>query len=164
MRPSPRSGPVFVKGDGSDGGRAAAAGAGPDRTVVQLDDAECRALLLGGRIGRIAFTRNALPAIQPVLYRLHDGEVVIPAPAGSPFLPTAGATVVAFGVDSYDADTCSGWSVTVVGPCRAIARPAEVAVCRALPWHPGRTTPLDRRYVGVGIGLLSGWRTEPRDA
>jgi nitroimidazol reductase NimA-like FMN-containing flavoprotein (pyridoxamine 5'-phosphate oxidase superfamily) len=136
----------------------------PDRIVVPLDEVECRALLLGGRVGRIAFTRNALPAIQPASYCLHDGEVVIPAPAGSPFLPAAGGAVVAFGVDSYDTDAWSGWSVTVVGPCRTIARPAEVAVCCALPWRRGRTAPPDRRYVGVGIGLLSGWRTEPRDA
>jgi hypothetical protein len=136
----------------------------PDRIVVPLDEAECRSLLLGGRIGRIAFTRNALPAIQPVPYCLYDEEVVIPAPAGSPFLPAAGGAVVAFGIDSYDTDSWTGWSVTVVGPCRAIARPAEVAVCRALPWRPGGTTTPDRRYVGVGIGLLSGWRTGPRDA
>ncbi|HST96483.1 MAG TPA: pyridoxamine 5'-phosphate oxidase family protein [Geodermatophilus sp.] len=136
----------------------------PDRIVVPLDDAECRALLLGGRIGRLAFTRHALPAIQPVSYRLHDGEVVIPALAGSPFLPSAGGAVVAFEVDAHDEDTRTGWSVTVVGPCRTIARPAEVAVCHALPWGPDAATTPDRRYVAVRIGLLSGWRTELRGA
>ena len=125
----------------------------PDRIVVPLDDAECRALLLGGRIGRLAFTRHALPAIQPVSYRLHDGEVVIPALAGSPFLPSAGGAVVAFEVDAHDEDTRTGWSVTVVGPCRTIAR-----------WGPDAATTPDRRYVAVRIGLLSGWRTELRDA
>ena len=133
----------------------------PDRVVVPLDDVECRALLLGGRIGRLAFTRNALPAIQPVSYCLHDGEVVILARADSPFLPRTRGTVVAFGVDAYDGETRTGWSVTVVGPSRAVDDPAETALLDALPWSSPRSAG-DGRYVALGIGLLSGWRIEPR--
>ncbi|WP_448612340.1 pyridoxamine 5'-phosphate oxidase family protein [Geodermatophilus sp. URMC 60] len=134
---------------------------GPDRVVVPLGDAECRALLLGGRIGRLAFTRNALPAIQPVSYRMHDGEVVIPALPDSPFAPRAWGAVVAFGVDSYDDSTPTGWSVTVVGPSRSVHDPAAVAVLDTLPWPaPGATC--GHRYVAVRIGMLSGWRTETR--
>ncbi|MGY1679932.1 pyridoxamine 5'-phosphate oxidase family protein [Geodermatophilus sp. SYSU D01176] len=133
----------------------------PDRVVVPLDDDECRDLLFGGRLGRLAFTRNALPAIQPVCYCLHDGEVVIPALPDSPFLPRTPGTVVAFGVDTLDGDTGTGWSVTVVGPSRAVDDPAETAVLDALPWSPARWTG-DGRYVALEIGLLSGWRAEPR--
>jgi len=132
-----------------------------DRIVVPLGPAECRALLMGGRIGRLAFTRNALPAIQPVSYRVHDDEVVIPALPDSPFAPRPWGAVVALGVDSYDDSTLTGWSVTVVGPSRSIDEPAEVTVLDALPWPvPGATRV--RRYVAVRIGLLSGWRTETR--
>ena len=134
----------------------------PDPVVVPLDEVECRILLLGSRLGRLAFTRNALPAIQPVPYCLHGGEVVIPAPAGSPYLPRARGTVVAFGVDAYDEDTGTGWSVTVVGPSRAVDDPAETAVLDALPWSHPRPTGGRGRYVALGIGLLSGWRTGPR--
>ncbi|MGR6964456.1 pyridoxamine 5'-phosphate oxidase family protein [Geodermatophilus sp. URMC 61] len=132
-----------------------------DRMVVPLDDAECRALLLGGRIGRLAFTQHALPAIQPVSYRVHEAEVVIPALADSPFLPRTGDAVVAFGVDSYDDSTWTGWSVTVVGPSRSIDDPAVVALLDTLPWSLPMTS-RGRRYVAVRIGLLSGWRTGPR--
>jgi nitroimidazol reductase NimA-like FMN-containing flavoprotein (pyridoxamine 5'-phosphate oxidase superfamily) len=129
----------------------------PDPVVVPLDEVECRVLLLGSRLGRLAFTRNALPAIHPVPYCLHGSEVVIPAPAGSPYLPRARGAVVALGVDAYDGDTGTGWSVTVVGPSRAVDDPAETAVLDALPWsHP---RPGGGRYVALGIGLLSGWRT-----
>jgi uncharacterized protein len=134
----------------------------PDPVVVPLDEVECRVLLLGSRLGRLAFTRNALPAIQPVPYCLHGGEVVIPAPAGSPFLPRARGAVVALGVDAYDADTGTGWSVTVVGPSRAVDDPAETAVLDALPWSHPRPTGGGGRYVALGIGLLSGWRIGPR--
>jgi hypothetical protein len=132
----------------------------PDRVVVPLDDVECRALLLDGRIGRIAYTRNALPAIQPVSYCVHDGEVVIPALPDSPFAPRAGGAVVAFAVDDYDDVSRTGWNVTVVGPTRSIDDPLAVAVLDALPWPLAGTTH-GRRYVAVRIGLLSGWRTEP---
>lgn len=131
-----------------------------DRVVVPLDDVECRALLLDGRIGRLAYTRHALPAIQPVSYLLHDGEVVIPALPDSPFLPPRWGAVVAFAVDDYDSASRTGWSVTVVGPLRSVASPAEAAVCDALPWP--LPEPDGGRYVAVRIGLLSGWRTERR--
>ena len=133
----------------------------PDRVVVPLDDDECRVLLLGGRLGRLAFTRNALPAIQPVWYCLHDGEVVIQARRDSPFLPRTPGAVVAFEVDACDGATGTGWSVTVVGPSRAVDDPAETALLDALPWSSPRSAG-DGRYVALGIGLLSGWRTEPR--
>ncbi|MGY1763527.1 pyridoxamine 5'-phosphate oxidase family protein [Geodermatophilus sp. SYSU D00779] len=132
-----------------------------DGTLVPLDDVECRALLLGGRIGRLAFTRNALPAIQPVSYRVHDGEVVIPAVPDSRFVPRSWGAVVALGVDSYDDATRTGWSVTVVGPSRSVVDPAEVAALDALPWSPAGTR-CGRCYVAVRIGMLSGWRTESR--
>jgi nitroimidazol reductase NimA-like FMN-containing flavoprotein (pyridoxamine 5'-phosphate oxidase superfamily) len=134
---------------------------GPDRFVVPLDPDECRDLLLGGRLGRLAFTRNALPAIQPAPYCLHDGEVVIQALADSPFLPRTPGAVVAFEVDAFVGDTGTGWSVTVVGRSRAVDDPAETAVLDALPWPFPRSTG-GGRYVALGIGLLSGWRTEPR--
>lgn len=128
-----------------------------DRTLVALDDAECRTRLLGGRLGRLAFTRNALPAIEPVCYRLHDEEVVIPALPDSPFLPRTNRPVVALGVDTCDHSLWTGWCVTVVGPSRSVDDPAEVAVLDALPWPlPGAAR--GHRYVAVRIGLLSGWR------
>ncbi len=133
----------------------------PDRVVLPLDDVECREFLLDGRIGRLAYTRDALPAIQPVSYRLHDSEVVIPALPDSPFLPRRWGTVVAFAIDDYDDASQTGWNVTVVGPLRSVDGAADLAACEALPWSLP-TTAHDRRYVAVRIGLLSGWRTEPR--
>ena len=130
----------------------------PDRTLVALDDVECRTRLLGGRLGRLAFTRNALPAIEPVCYRLHDEEVVIPTLPDSPFLPRTDSPVVALGVDACDDAVWTGWCVTVVGPSRSVDDPAEVAVLDALPW-PLLGAARRRRYVAVRIGLLSGWRT-----
>ncbi len=131
-----------------------------DPVVVPLDDVECRALLLAGRTGRLAFTRNALPAIEPVAYCVHGGEVVIPVRRDSPIVPRVRGAVVALGVDTYDGGTRTGWSVTVTGPSRTVDDPAEVAVLGALGRPVPGTTP-GRRYVAVRIGMLSGWRADP---
>ncbi|MGY1704710.1 pyridoxamine 5'-phosphate oxidase family protein [Geodermatophilus sp. SYSU D00697] len=135
-----------------------------DRVVELLAEPECRALIGTVRIGRLAFTRDALPAIQPVAFHVHDGRVVIPVRTGSSLLPGTRGTVVAFEVDRFDEHAGTGWTVTVVGPSRSVTDRDEVAVLDRLPWTtPGRRP--DRRYVTVGMALVQGWRAVPaRDA
>jgi uncharacterized protein len=86
----------------------------------QLDVPECLRLLGTTAIGRLGFSEAALPALQPVTYRLAHGVVLIPAaPAGR----TARAIrdgIVVLGVDSFG--TCLGewWVVNVVGPIHLV--------------------------------------------
>jgi uncharacterized protein len=131
-----------------------------DRVVELLAEPECRALIGTVRIGRLAFTRDALPAIQPVAFHVHDGRVVIPARADSQLLPGTRGAVVAFEVDCFDERTRTGWTVTVVGPSRSVTAPEEVAVLDRLPWTGPGSWP-DRRYVTVAIHLVHGWRAVP---
>jgi nitroimidazol reductase NimA-like FMN-containing flavoprotein (pyridoxamine 5'-phosphate oxidase superfamily) len=131
-----------------------------DRVIVTLDEAECHRLLLAVRVGRLGFTRNALPAIEPVSYCVNDGHVVIPARPDSEFLPGCQSAVVAFEIDDCDEEDGTGWSVTVVGPARMVSDSAEVAVCDALPW-PLLRRPRACRYLAVKIGLVRGRRTVP---
>lgn len=131
-----------------------------DRVVVPLDEAECHALLSDGHIGRLGYTRDALPAIQPVTYRCHDGEVVIPSLPCSDYLSATRGAIVAFQVDAYDDSERTGWSINVIGPARRVEDPAQVLVCDRLDWpHP--TTVPGLSYVAVRIGLVRGWRTVP---
>jgi uncharacterized protein len=133
----------------------------PDRAVEFLDERECHALLRSAPIGRLGFTRNALPAIQPVAFSVHDGQVIIPARTGSELLAGTRRAVVAFEIDAYDASASAGWSVMVVGASRTVTDAAEIAACDALPWsRPSTAT--DRRYIAVRIGLIRGWRTALR--
>ncbi|WP_158580005.1 pyridoxamine 5'-phosphate oxidase family protein [Geodermatophilus marinus] len=134
----------------------------PDRLVELLDHGECRDLLAGVRIGRLGFTCDALPAIQPVTFRLHGDRVVIPARAGSRMVPGTRGAVVAFQADAFDAETRTGWTVTVVGPARSVTDPVDVAALDGLPW-PGALRP-DRRYICVELGMVSGWRAVPDPA
>ncbi|MGY1641923.1 pyridoxamine 5'-phosphate oxidase family protein [Geodermatophilus sp. SYSU D00703] len=131
-----------------------------DRVVEVLAESECRALIGTVRMGRLAFTRDALPAIQPVAFHVHDGRVVIPARAGSQLLHWTRGAVVAFEVDCFDERTRTGWAVTVVGPARSVSAPGDVAVLDRLPWTGPGPWP-DRRYVTVAIHLVEGWRAVP---
>ncbi len=99
-----------------------------DRTVEVLDDDECHRLLATASIGRLAFTADALPAIQPVSYVLRLREVIIPARTGSELVRAAHGAVVAFEVDTYcpgspEEDLRTGWSVTGVGASRVVTEP-----------------------------------------
>ena len=132
-----------------------------DRLYEVLDEAECRHLLGTARTGRLGFTEAALPAILPVPFAVQRGHVMIPARPDSPVVRAVRGAVVAFAVDSYDAVTNTGWSVTVVGPSRLVWDPEEVAVLHELCLSSGPSVP-DRCYICVQPGLLRGWRvSEP---
>jgi hypothetical protein len=127
-----------------------------DRVLEVLDEAACRELLGTTPTGRLGFTDGALPAILPVPFALADGRVMIPARRTSAVLSAVRGAVVAFAVDSYDARTRTGWSVTVVGPALIVSHPEEVAALQArFASHPPAA---DRCYIAVLLGLLKGWR------
>jgi hypothetical protein len=123
-----------------------------------LDEAECLDLLPTVRIGRIAFTQDALPAVQPVTFAVLDREVLIPTYQGSTVAAAGRRAVVAFVVDEFDVRDRTGWSVTVVGRSRLIVDVEEVRRIDRLgvqPWFHGPA----RCYIGVQVRLVTGRRT-----
>jgi nitroimidazol reductase NimA-like FMN-containing flavoprotein (pyridoxamine 5'-phosphate oxidase superfamily) len=47
-----------------------------DRTIDELEEAECLRLIAQGGIGRIAYQSRFGPVVLPVNYKWHDGAVV----------------------------------------------------------------------------------------
>ncbi len=133
-----------------------------DDELVQeaLPDDECRRLLQGASIGRLAFTDAALPVIAPVTYGVSAGHVVVVARRASPIARALRGAVVALGVDCWDGRTRTGWSVNAIGPARVAGTPEEVARFDAL-FATDLPPSTNRCYVTVRIELLSGWRTPP---
>lgn len=131
-----------------------------------LDGDECRALLAGAAIGRIVFTHQALPAVQPVNFALSGGAIVIKTSRTSRLASAAADTIVAFEVDDFDTAARTGWSVVAVGPARRVTDPREVAALRALPldsWAPGERD----TFIRVRPELVTGRRVRgqaPADA
>lgn len=130
----------------------------PARSMVALDRDEALALLGSVNLGRIVFTRDALPAIRPVNHALIDGQLVIRTHEGAALtnaLDGAG-TVVAYEADMIDQQTHLGWSVVVTGFARLVSDPEQLAryEARVAPWL-NRTM---EHAVLIRLDLVNGFR------
>ncbi|MFJ3289566.1 pyridoxamine 5'-phosphate oxidase family protein [Streptomyces sp. NPDC086669] len=113
---------------------------GPRRRI-ELDGAEALRLLGSVSLGRIVFTRHALPTVRPVNHVLDGGDIVIRTHEGAALTSRterAGdpGVVVAYEADAIDPRTHLGWSVVVTGYARLLTDPEDLARCLALvrPW------------------------------
>jgi nitroimidazol reductase NimA-like FMN-containing flavoprotein (pyridoxamine 5'-phosphate oxidase superfamily) len=91
-----------------------------------LDRQECLRLLAKAPVGRVVYTRRALPAVLPVNFSLDaDDSVLLRTSAGSDLVRAVDGVVVAFEADDFDAATRSGWSVVVTGRATVVTDPGE---------------------------------------
>ncbi|WP_395307373.1 pyridoxamine 5'-phosphate oxidase family protein [Mycobacterium sp. AMU20-3851] len=107
----------------------------------ELNRRQCLDRLAQVRVGRLVFTADALPAIQPVNFRLWHDDVVIRVAGGAKLEAATAHQVVAFEADDLDPDLRNGWSVTVVGQAEPITEIDDlVAVAGTFiePWVQGR--------------------------
>nr|WP_090344508.1 pyridoxamine 5'-phosphate oxidase family protein [Mycolicibacterium malmesburyense]CRL76032.1 pyridoxamine 5'-phosphate oxidase-like protein [Mycolicibacterium malmesburyense] len=108
--------------------------------LESLNRRQCLDLLQGVRVGRLVFTEDALPAVQPVNFRLWQDDVVIRVAGGPKLSAATDKQVVAFQADDLDADLRTGWSVTVVGHAEPITNVddlLEVSGSFIQPWVDG---------------------------
>ena len=123
----------------------------------EITRAECLDLLAQAKVGRVALVRGALPEIIPVSYRVAGETVVFGVHSASVLAKELEGTVVAFQVDSFDANRECGWHVRAIGEFRPALTPDEVAVAGVVvpePWTLGE--PLDR-VLQIELQLLSGY-------
>jgi nitroimidazol reductase NimA-like FMN-containing flavoprotein (pyridoxamine 5'-phosphate oxidase superfamily) len=91
-----------------------------------MDRQECLRLLAKVPVGRVVYTRHALPAVLPVNFVLDsDSSVLLRTSAGSDLVRAVDGVVVAFEADEFDTANRSGWSVVVTGPAAVVTDPAE---------------------------------------
>jgi nitroimidazol reductase NimA-like FMN-containing flavoprotein (pyridoxamine 5'-phosphate oxidase superfamily) len=109
-----------------------------------LDRQECLRLLAKVPVGRVIYTRQALPAVLPVNFSLDtDASVLLATSPGSDLVRAVDGTVVAFEADEFHAETRSGWSVIVTGRAGVVTDPAEherLARTGPASWMPLRET------------------------
>ncbi|RSM85138.1 pyridoxamine 5'-phosphate oxidase family protein [Kibdelosporangium aridum] len=111
------------------------------RELETLNRQQCLDLLHTVRVGRLVFTEDALPAVQPVNFRLYQDHIVIRVAGGAKLRAATGNTVVAFQADELDPDLREGWSVTVVGHANLILDTDELVELSGIwlqPWVSGR--------------------------
>ncbi|MBM9510180.1 pyridoxamine 5'-phosphate oxidase family protein [Actinacidiphila acididurans] len=110
-----------------------------------LDRQECLALLAEVPVGRVVYTRRALPAVLPVNFSLdEDGSVLLHSSAGSDLVRAIDGAVIAFEADEFHAASRSGWSVVVTGRATVVTDPAEQA-------RLSRTGPVSWMHVRDGV-------------
>lgn len=121
-----------------------------------LDRQECLSLLAKAPVGRIVYTRQALPAVLPVNFCLdQDGAVLVRTSASSELASAIDGAVVAFEADEVDVATHSGWSVVVMGTATLVTDPAEHA--RLLRTGPRSWAPAPQEaFVRIDPELVTG--------
>ncbi|RZU23748.1 pyridoxamine 5'-phosphate oxidase family protein [Streptomyces sp. BK239] len=98
----------------------------PNDGFRELGRQECLRLMAKVPVGRIVYTRRALPAVLPVNFSLDDdGAVLLRTSAASELVRAIDGAVVAFEADDVDASRHSGWSVVVTGSAAVVIDPAE---------------------------------------
>ncbi|MFJ7965391.1 pyridoxamine 5'-phosphate oxidase family protein [Streptomyces sp. NPDC096324] len=112
-------------------------------TFHELDRQECLRLLAKVPVGRVVYTRQALPAVLPVNFCLDtDDSVVLCTSSDSELVRAIDRVVVAFEADEFDAQTRSGWSVVVTGRATVVTDRAEherLAQVGPTSWMPLRS-------------------------
>ena len=107
-------------------------------TLRKLTEAECRALIAPGGIGRFLFVQAGRgPVAIPVNFKVDGADVVFRTGADSEIIEGIHEEQVSFDVDHFDDALGEGWSVLITGTASAIGGDAELSHARALhiePW------------------------------
>ncbi|MEV5875368.1 pyridoxamine 5'-phosphate oxidase family protein [Streptomyces sp. NPDC052101] len=129
---------------------------------IDLDRVEALRLLATVPLGRIVFTRQALPTVRPVNHILDHGDIVIRTHEGAALTYHAQqddgtGVVVAYEADAIDPVTHLGWSVVVTGYARLVTDPGELARIRSL-LHAWAPQPGMDQAVRISPELVAGVR------
>lgn len=109
-------------------------------------------------VGRIVYTRQALPAVEVVNFALADnGDIVMKADGRGGLAAAIGGVVVAFEADSADPAAHTSWSVTAVGYARVVTDPEEIGRLERLPLVPWALGNHDH-FLLVSPAIVSGLR------
>jgi hypothetical protein len=125
--------------------------------LEQLSRDECLLLMASVSVGRIIYTRRALPAVELVNFALSHGDIIIRTDSGGKLAVATQHSVVAFEADRLDADQRAGWSVTAIGQSREVTDPAEIVQLQEIglsSWAPGAR----EHFIRISPEILNGRR------
>ena len=125
--------------------------------LEQLSRDECLHLMTSAVVGRIIYTRQALPAVELVNFAIDDGDIIIRTDHSGKLAAATRGAVVAFEADSLDTVRHVGWSVTVVGQSQEVTDPGEIGRLERIglnSWAPGGR----QHFIRISPGILNGRR------
>lgn len=93
---------------------------------------ECRRLLVGRDIGRLAISAGALPLVLPVQFALHGDQLLLRTPGHHEVSESIDGQVVGFEADAIDLEHAVGWCVSVTGTVHLV--PSAVLPAAVHQW------------------------------
>ena len=128
--------------------------------LEELDARECRRLLAGTTIGRLAYQTVRGPRIIPMNYALVADSIVTCTAPDTEIARIAPKQTVAFEIDHADGYLQRGWSVLVVGELGLLSAEAIRMLSPGQtpdPWPEGPRSV----FLQLGINELTGRRVHP---
>ena len=127
------------------------------RRLTELTRTQSMRLLASVPLGRIVFTRHALPAIRPVNHAIDGDDVIVRSHPGAAIVSAAdraAGVIVAYEADAIDPATRTGWSVIVTGAARLVHAPADAARYEQVlqPWVTDDMSQLIRIHADIVTG------------
>jgi uncharacterized protein len=126
-------------------------------TLRQMSRDECLQLMASVPVGRIIYTRQALPAVELVNFTLDNGDIIIRTGHSGKLAAATRGAVVAFEADSLDTERHVGWSVTAIGHSQEVTDPDEIGRLKQIglrSWVPGEPD----HFIRISPGILNGRR------
>lgn len=123
--------------------------------LEELTRDECLRLMAGVGIGRIVYTRQAMPAVELVNFAIADGDIVIRTSRSGKLAAAIAGAVVAFEADRLDPGAAAGWSVTAIGESREVTDPADLERLSRIgltTWAPGDHA----HYIRISPRIVNG--------
>jgi uncharacterized protein len=126
-------------------------------SLTQLTRQQCLQLLASVPVGRIIYTRQALPAVELVNFALDHGDIVISLDRSGKLAAATRGAVVAFEADNLDAGRHAGWSVTAIGRSHEVTEADEISRLERIglsSWAPGKWD----HFLRISPEILNGRR------
>jgi hypothetical protein len=123
--------------------------------LQRLTRDQCLTLMASVPVGRIIYTRRALPAVELVNFAIDHGDILIRTDRSGKLAAATRGAVVAFEADQVDLAGQAGWSVTAVGPSSEVTDPGELARLRTIglrSWIPGERD----HFIRISPVMLNG--------
>ena len=130
--------------------------------ILDLTPDECLRLLKAVSVGRVGVTIDALPAVLPVNFVVHDASIVFRTVPGTKLDAAIAGMVVAFEVDNYGSSREAwGWSVLVRGVAQEITDRTELERVQSLGMESWALDGTADRYVKIELTIVTGRRIIP---
>jgi transcriptional regulator with XRE-family HTH domain len=127
-------------------------------TLYELTEAECRALIAPGGVGRFLFVEaDRGPMAVPVNFKVDGSDVVFRTSGDAAIEEGIHQQRVSFDVDNLDDALGEGWSVLLTGTASVVTGAAETSRAQALgivPWADGERDV----YVRLSPSRITGRR------